>query len=138
MQSVPRASLHRSARLMHSHSAHLSWQCWQNSLFLSCRLAETDPLRGNTYQLVPTSLPWGCTKSRTLLLTHCYLWQDPHLHLMELCFTTAVKNQQVPPMLPGCSSAILGAGAATEQPLAIRVKTTPAYPLAVAACAKQS
>lgn len=84
VQSVPRTSLHEvSKTIMHSHSAHLSWQCWQSSLLLSCRLAETDPLRGNIYQLA-----------------HSYLWQNPHLHLMELSFTTAVKNH------PCCPTAV--------------------------------
>lgn len=68
------------------------------------------PLEAKSISLSPDLCKWGCTKTRTLLLAHSYLWQEPHLHLMELCFTTAVKNQHVPPILPGCSSSTPGAG----------------------------
>lgn len=43
----------------------------------------------------------GCTKTRTLLLAYSYLWQEHPLSLLDPCFTTAVKNQHTPPMLPG-------------------------------------
>lgn len=103
------------------------------------------PLEAIAIRLSSDLCKWGCTKTRTLLLSHSYLWQDSHLHVIELCFTTAIKNQHVPPILPGCSSSTLGAGAAMECALGSfwhlsqgEKHTSCPQPLAVAACAKQS
>lgn len=43
-------TLHEVRKSTCSHSVPLSHQCWQSSLFLSCRLAETDPFRDNIHQ----------------------------------------------------------------------------------------
>lgn len=114
---MPRASLHKvSKTVMHSHAAHLSWQCWQSSLLFSCRLAETDPLRGNIEQLVPRSLQMGTHQEQSSTAgTQLFMAKSsPASHGAR--FTTTVKNQRVPPMLPDCSCSTLGAGAAMEQP----------------------
>lgn len=102
------------------------------------------PLEAIAIRLSPDLCKWGCTKTRTLLLSHSYLWQDSHLHVIELCFTTAIKNQHVPPILPGCSSSTLGAGAAMECALGSfwhlsqgEKHTSCPQPLAVVVCAKQ-
>lgn len=148
MQSMLRAYLCEVSKIItHSHSAHLSWQCCQNSLLLSCRLAETHHLRGNIYQLAPGSLQVRIHQDQNSTAgTQLFMAKivASHLHLMELCFTTAVKNQHVPPILPGCSSSTWGwcsNGVCLRQLPApvIGWKTIICLqPLAVAACAKQS